>query len=96
MTRTHWITGGIAALAATAAFGQAQRAPAPMPAPRMPVPVSALLPNTQGLFDGYVHDDKMPGIVGAFGVGDGPTLFPSAGRIADGGAAANADSLWRV
>jgi CubicO group peptidase (beta-lactamase class C family) len=96
MTRTHWIAAGIATLAATAALGQAQRVAAPMPAPRMPVPVSALLPNTQGLFDRYVRDDKMPGIVGAFGVGDGRTLFPSAGRIADGGATANADSLWRV
>jgi CubicO group peptidase (beta-lactamase class C family) len=96
MTRTHWIAAGIATLAATAALGQAQRSAPPMAAPRMPVPVGALLPNTQALFDGYVRDDKMPGIVGAFGVGDGPTLFPAAGRIADGGAAANADSLWRV
>jgi CubicO group peptidase (beta-lactamase class C family) len=96
MTHRHWIAAGIATLAATAALGQAQRSAPPMAAPRMPVPVGALLPNTQALFDGYVRDDKMPGIVGAFGVGDGPTLFPAAGRIADGGAAANADSLWRV
>ena len=73
-------------------------APAPMPAPRMPVPVSALLPSTQALFDGYVRDGKAAGIVGAFGQGDGPTLFVTAGRLADGATApaADADSLWRV
>jgi CubicO group peptidase (beta-lactamase class C family) len=40
----------------------------------------------------------MPGIVGAFGVGDQPTIFVSAGRIADdpNAAPAGPDSLWRV
>src|SRR3546814_2570692 len=40
----------------------------------------------------------MPGIVGAFGVGDLPTVFVAAGRIADGATApaAGPDSLWRV
>ena len=75
--------------------------PAPRPAaptPRLPMPANALLPATQALFDGYVRDGKMPGIVGAFGVGDFPTLFVTAGRIADGAdaAQADADSLWRV
>ena len=80
----------------------AQTAPAPAPAPRfqfhMPIPVAALLPNTQALFDGYVKSGKMPGIVGAFGQGDGPTLFVTSGRIGDepNAPAANPDSLWRV
>jgi CubicO group peptidase (beta-lactamase class C family) len=97
MTRTHWITGGIAMLAATAAFGQAQRQPVPgdiVTTGR--TPIAALMPATQGLFEGYVRDNKMPGIVGAFGVGDRETLFPAAGTIADGGAVASRDSLWRV
>ncbi len=40
----------------------------------------------------------MPGIVGAFGVGERPTIFVSAGRIADEptAMAAGPDSLWRV
>lgn len=69
-----------------------------VPQPRVPIPVSALLPNTQALFDGYVRQGKMPGIVGAFGSGDGPTLFVTAGRIGlePSAPAAGADSLWRV
>ena len=52
----------------------------------------------QALFDGFVGENKMPGIVGAFGVGDRPTMFLSAGKIADdaGAPAAGPDSLWRV
>ena len=104
MKLVHWIsTGGLAALAAATAYAQqAQPRPAPTsharPTPRMTIPVKALLPATTALFDGYVAQDKMPGIVGAFGVGDGPTLFPAAGRIRDdaGAPAAGPDSLWRV
>ncbi|MEG8023757.1 serine hydrolase domain-containing protein [Sphingomonas aurantiaca] len=104
MKLVHWIsTGGLAALAAATAYAQqAQPRPAPTPqarpTPRMTIPVKALLPATSALFDGYVAQDKMPGIVGAFGVGDGPTLFPAAGRIRDdaGAPAAGPDSLWRV
>ena len=61
-------------------------------------PAARALPNTQGLFDGYVRDGKMPGIVAAYGFGDSPTLFPAAGRIADdaGAAPAGPDSLWRI
>lgn len=56
------------------------------------------LPATQALFDSYVSTGKMPGIVGAFGVGERPTIFVSAGRIADEptAMAAGPDSLWRV
>ncbi len=100
MKTIRWIGTAALALAATVAGGQALRAPhvVPVPVPRMPIPVSALLPQTSALFDGYVRDGKMPGIVGAFGAGDGPTLFVTAGRIADGAKApaANPDSLWRV
>lgn len=102
---------GVAALATTAAFGgpQAQRAPQPTtqpaPAPRpasagnvASLPASAVLPNTQALFDGYVRDGKMPGVVGAFGVGAMPTVFPAAGSISDdaGAPVAGPDSLWRI
>ena len=97
------------ALAGAALAGQAQPQPQvqprpqiqpPRPAPIQPMAPAAarLLPATQALFDGYVRDNKMPGIVGAFGVGDAPTLFVSAGRIADEptAPAAGPESLWRV
>ena len=104
MKLAHWIsTGGLAALAAATAYAQ-QAQPRPQvrpqarPTPRMTIPVNALLPATSALFDSYVAQDKMPGIVGAFGAGDGPTLFPSAGKISDApnAPAAGPDSLWRV
>jgi CubicO group peptidase (beta-lactamase class C family) len=81
-------------LAASAWGGQGLPQAAPAPATTATSP----LPATQALFDGYVRDNKMPGIVGGFGVGDGPTMFVSAGKIADETAAAPAgpDSLWRV
>jgi CubicO group peptidase (beta-lactamase class C family) len=72
--------------------GQALRQDAPAPV------AQAVLPTTQALFDGYVRDGKMPGIVAAFGVGDRPTWFVSAGRLGTDASAAPAtpDSLWRV
>ena len=96
----HMVSAGALAivLAGAALAGQAgpsaPLAPAVAPAPTRTNP----LPATQALFDGYVRDDKMPGIVGAFGVGDLPTVFVSAGRIADEATApaARPDSLWRV
>ena len=83
-----------ASLLAGQAQPQAQRASQSQPRPA----AAASLPGTQALFDGYVRDGKMPGIVGAFGLGDRPTLFVSTGRIAEepGAAAAGPDSLWRV
>jgi CubicO group peptidase (beta-lactamase class C family) len=100
---------GAAALVATGAWaGQARRAPAPKwpsgmgdpPREQLPsvaVPAGTVLPATQALFDGYVRDRKMPGIVGAFGVAGRPTAFPSAGRIADDSTvAAGPDTLWRI
>ena len=99
----RWIAGGAAAallLGTTAGARQAQTAPVPTarPAPRLPIPVAALLPGTQALFDGYVRARTVPGMVGAFATGEGPTLFVAAGRIADARTAAPAgpDSLWRV
>jgi len=61
-------------------------------------PARTALPAVERLFDGYVRDGKMPGIVGAFGLGDRPTLFLASGRIADGAGqpVADADTLWRV
>jgi CubicO group peptidase (beta-lactamase class C family) len=77
---------------------QAQPTPQPAPAAKAPARGKPLLTETQALFDSYVSTNKMPGIVGAFGVGDFPTQFVSAGRIADdaGAAAASPDSLWRI
>ena len=82
----------LVALATTAAIGgKALQPPAP-------TTQTAALPQTQALFDGYVRDGKMPGIVAAFGVGDRPTWFVSAGRLSTEAEAAPAtpDSLWRV
>jgi len=90
------ILTGTAFAAALAGGGFAQSvAPAPQPAP---VPVADPLPTTRALFDSYVAAGKMPGIVGAFGIGDGATMFIASGRIAtDANApAAGPDSLWRV
>lgn len=91
----------------TASGQTARDQAAPMPRPRpaaAPAPaaidprVRAFLPATQALFEGFVRDDKMPGIVAGFGIGDMPTLFPAAGRIGDepGAAPAGPDSLWRI
>lgn len=70
---------------------------APVAAQTAPAP-GALLAETQTLFDSYVRSGRMPGIVGAFGRGDSPTLFVTAGRIADtpGAPAAGPDTLWRI
>ena len=92
-------TGLIAGVAAAALAGQAQPQAQPRPAaPMTALPAAAVLPNTQALLDGWVRDGKMPGVVGAFGVGDFPTVFVQAGRIADEptAPAADPDSLWRV
>ncbi len=63
--------------------------PTPAPDPRP-------LPATASLFDGYVRAGKMPGIVGVFGFGRMPAITVAAGRIADDGAVAGPDSLWRI
>ncbi|MBB4154840.1 CubicO group peptidase (beta-lactamase class C family) [Sphingomonas jinjuensis] len=104
------VIAGLAGALATGALAQQAMQLRPQPDtaanPRPPLaandtaPLSAraLLPNTQALFDGYVRDGKMPGIVGAFGLGDAPTVFPAAGAISDdpGAPKAGPDSLWRV
>lgn len=71
--------------------------PAPSPAPALGQ-TGVILPATQALYDGYVRDRKMPGIVGAFGVGDLPTVYVAAGRIADASSAraVGPDTLWRI
>jgi len=101
--RRFMTSGALIALIAGAAFaGEA----APLQSGQQPAQPSvqaaptgrSLLPATQALFDSYVAANKMPGIVGAFGYGDYPTAFVSAGHIADGAGAplAGPDSLWRV
>ena len=89
------------ALLAGGAFAYEAAPQAQLATPATPAPLSATqppLPATKALFDSYVSTGKMPGIVGAFGMGDLPTVFVSAGKIADDPNAATAgpDSLWRV
>ncbi|MHA6722024.1 serine hydrolase domain-containing protein [Sphingomonas sp. RS2018] len=74
---------------------QRQAAPAQSPAMRS---VPSTYPSIQTLFDGYVAQKKMPGIVAAIGQGEAPTSFISAGTIAEeaGAAKAGPDTLWRV
>ncbi|SDA35280.1 serine hydrolase [Sphingomonas sp. NFR15] len=86
-----------AALAALLASGALAFQAMPASAPAS-VATTSPLPDTQALFESYVRTDKTPGIVGAFGAGDLPTVFVSAGRIADEATApaAGPDSLWRV
>lgn len=92
MKRWLLLVGTMGLLATGALAGQAERAPAPA------MRAAAPLPATQALFDGYVRDRKMPGVVGAFGGAGGPTRFVSAGRLGDAPVAARAgpDSLWRI
>lgn len=90
-----WL-GALALVAASIPAGgiAASASEPPIPAPTIEHP----LPHVQALFDSYVAKDDMPGIVGAFGVGDLPTVFISDGHISDdpGAPAAGPDTLWRV
>ena len=92
------VIGSALTLLAGGAVLHAQTATPPPPAQVAPAPAAALLPNTQGLFTALVAGNTLPGIVGAFGVGDLPTVFPAAGRISDdpGAAPAGPDSLYRI
>ena len=88
----------VTAVTAGAAFaGQAVRT-VPVQSAAPPTTRNPYLTQTQALFDGYVRDGKMPGIVGAFGAGDGPTQYVVAGKQAlePGARAADPDTLWRV
>lgn len=91
MKRTALLAALSLGLAASGAAQQQRLRPA------APAVAASALPSTQALFDGYVPD-MMPGIVGAFGAGEGPTMFPAAGRLSDDAraAAAGPDSLWRI
>jgi len=93
--RRFMTAGALVVLIAGAAYASDA---APQQPARAAVTARAVLPATQTLFDSYVAANKMPGIVGAFGNGDYPTIFVSAGHIADGAGAPEAgpDSLWRV
>ena len=87
-----------ATIALLTGAGIAQTASVTLPAPAAAPATASPLPATQALYDSYVATNKMPGIVGAFGGGDLPTVFVSAGKIATDANAAPAgpDSLWRV
>ncbi|MGN6820782.1 MAG: serine hydrolase domain-containing protein [Sphingomonas sp.] len=95
MRLTPFITA-TALIALLAGAAVAQQAAVPLPAPV--AKAASPLPATQALYDSYVATGKMPGIVGAFGTGDLPTVFVSAGKVATDADAAPAgpDSLWRV
>src|SRR3546814_13691829 len=97
--RSFALAGSAVALLATGAIAhQAQPAPQFQPQPRpqiLPDPAASPLPATQALFDGYIRSDKMPGIVGAFGVGDLPNVFVAAGRVAEGATAPAAGPVRR-
>jgi CubicO group peptidase (beta-lactamase class C family) len=84
----------IALLGGSAVAQQSTPQPQPMPV----AAAASALPATQALYDSYIAANKMPGIAGAFGGGDLPTVFVSAGKIASDANAAPAgpDSLWRV
>jgi CubicO group peptidase (beta-lactamase class C family) len=76
-----------------------QPAPQAQPRPQASTPQTAgPLPATRAVLDRFVADGRAPGLVGAFGFGDRPTIFISTGRISDdpGAQAAGPDSLWRV
>ncbi|WP_375381720.1 serine hydrolase domain-containing protein [uncultured Sphingomonas sp.] len=108
------VISGLVGAALIASAGWAQVAPRPMPQIRPPVPAPPivrvpespppefnarnLLPATTALYQAYVRDGRVPGIVGAFAVSDYPTLYVSAGGISaePGASAAGPDSLWRV
>ncbi|MEH3045646.1 serine hydrolase domain-containing protein [Sphingomonas adhaesiva] len=99
MRGTRWMLAGAMLLAAGGSALAQQQAPVAAPTPPAPAAsTGSMLPATQALFDGYVAQKRVPGIVGAFGVGDWPTAFVASGRIAyDASApAAGPDSLWRV
>ena len=87
-----------ATIALLTGAGIAQTASVPLPAPAAAPATASPLPATQALYDSYVATNKMPGIVGAFGAGNVPTMFVSACKIATDANAAPAgpDSLWRV
>ncbi len=97
MRLTPFVTA-TATIALLAGAATAQQAAVPLPAAAPRTAVASPLPATQALYDSYVATNKMPGIVGAFGGGDLPTVFVSAGKIAadPNAAPAGPDSLWRV
>jgi CubicO group peptidase (beta-lactamase class C family) len=70
----------------------AQTAQAPATAPATALPV------TQALFDTYVREGKVPGVVAAIGAPGKPPIFVSAGRtrLEPDAPAAGPDTLWRV
>ena len=82
----------IAALLTGTAIAQQAASPPAAVAPAPAVSFAA----TQALYDSYVAQGKVPGIVGGFGAGDFPTVFVQAGKINEAGTAAGPDSLWRV
>ena len=97
MRLTPFVTAS-ATIALLAGAAAAQQAAVPLPTAAPRTAIASPLPATQALYDSYVAANKMPGIVGAFGGGNLPTVFVAAGRIATDANAAPAgpDSLWRV
>ena len=84
-------------MAGVAAQGMAQVAQ-PQATPPAPVTTPVRYPAVQTLFDAYIADRKMDGVVAAIGEGGAPPVFVSSGTISSdpGAPRADADSLWRV
>lgn len=98
MIRLTPLLTATATIALLTGAGIAQTASVPLPSRAAAPATASPLPTTQALYDSYVATNKIPGIVGAFGMGKFPTIFVSAGKIATDANAAPAgpDSLWRV
>ncbi|WP_058756023.1 serine hydrolase domain-containing protein, partial [Sphingomonas endophytica] len=97
MMMKRWIGTALTVALLTASSAPARQAqPAPQALPS--ADPGALLTDTQALYDSYIRDHKMPGIVGAFGIGEFPTAFVAAGRISLDAVAPETgpDSLWRI
>ncbi|SOB80958.1 CubicO group peptidase, beta-lactamase class C family [Sphingomonas guangdongensis] len=93
--RVKLVTAALLMIGSTMAAHAWEPQAAPQPRPALPGPSATSL---QSLFDSYVAQKKMPGIVAAIGRGDAEPVITTAGRIAaePTAAAANADSLWRI
>ena len=102
MRGTVRLAGAMMLTLGAACTAPAQDTATPVRPSTRPVPEIATtirtLPAVQSLFDGYVADRKMPGIVAAVGEGDAFPTFVTAGTIANdaGAAKAGPDSLWRI
>lgn len=92
MKRLILAASSVLALISCAPFREQGSAPPPAAA------ANASQAAMQSLVDSYIGAGRMPGIVVAFGRGDAPPTFVSAGAVSDdpGAPRAGPDSLWRI